>query len=102
MECIPLPGQNDGCPVCRAPAPTTRIDERNVTLVECDDCTTFTITDDRTNIFAEPWRIDDRETVIRIEHLSRYLRLGGDDCDREVTPENRLSLAIEGGHMDDE
>lgn len=78
------------------------IDERNVFLVECEDCTTFTITDERVAAFHDAWRTDHRETLMCLEHLSRYLRLGGDDCDREVTAENWLSLAIEGEHIDDD
>ena len=90
------------CPVCRGSAGQMWIDERKVTLVECENCSTFTITKDCAEAFLEAWRTGDRETLMCLEQLSRYLRLGGDDCDREVTVESWLSLAIEGENFDDE
>jgi hypothetical protein len=76
------------------------IDERDRFLVECDHCMTFTITQKRRTVFIDAWRLDDRETFMRLESLSRYLRLAGDDCDRDVTAESWVTLALEGEHMD--
>ena len=76
------------------------IDEKGQFLMECDNCTTFTITQERQAEFMNAWHLDDRETLMKLELLSRYLRLGGDDCDREVTAESWILLALEGEHMD--
>jgi hypothetical protein len=91
---------DSGCPICRGSARVIYIDEQHEFLVECDNCTTFTISEERRSAFREAWRLNDRETLMKLELLSRYLRLGGDDCDREVTDESWISLALEGGDMD--
>ena len=73
------------CPVCRSSASCIWIDERRVFLVECENCTTFTITEERSRAFQDAWHSSDRQVLMCLEAISRYLRLGGEDCDREIT-----------------
>jgi hypothetical protein len=89
-----------GCPICRGSATAIWIEEQREFLLKCDNCTTFTITEERQSAFREAWRLGDRETLMKLELLSHYLRLGGEDCDREVTADTWLSLALEGEHID--
>jgi len=96
-----VPERSDsGCPICRGSASATWIEEKGQFLVKCDNCTTFTITQERHTAFMNAWHYDDRETLMKLESLSQYLRLGADDCDREVTAESWILLALEGAHMD--
>ena len=87
--------RESGCPICRASASRTWVEERAVFLVECDDCTTFTITPERLSTFHDAWRTGDREVLMYLELLSRYLRLGDDDCDREITDLTWKAFAAE-------
>jgi hypothetical protein len=78
------------------------LDENRFYLVECENCTTFTITKECRKTFTTAWRTNDRETLMYLESVSRYLRLGADDCDREVTDASWMSFAVEGQHMNDD
>jgi hypothetical protein len=89
------PSDAAGCPICRTSASSLWIDDRGVFLVECENCTTFTITPELVTVFQHAWLTNSHEPLMRLEALSRYLRLGGDDCDREVTAENWMLLAAE-------
>lgn len=91
-----------GCPVCRAPAWMMWVEQRRCVAVECDVCTTFTITTERLRAFRQAWRQDDRAILLRLEQLSRYLRRAGDEGERAVTEASWLALAIEGAHRDDD
>jgi hypothetical protein len=90
------------CPICRASASSTWIDEREVFLVDCDECTTFTITKERWTAFEDAWHVSDREILMYLEAVSRYLRRANDDADREVTIASWMLFAIEGQHLNDE
>ena len=89
-----------GCPICRASASCTWVEECALFLVECDNCTTFTITSERRAMFEDAWRSGDREVLMCLELLSRHLRVGGDDCDREITALTWRALAAEGEQWD--
>jgi len=102
METALVSQQLLACPVCRGSASCIWIDERRVFLVECENCTTFTITEERSRAFQDAWRSRDRQLLMFLEAISRYLRLGGEDCDREITAANWMSFAIEGEHEEDD
>lgn len=88
-----------GCPICRASAQGLWIEEKQNYLFECEACSIFTITNERQQAFEKAWRCDDREVLMYLEALSRYLRLAGDDDDREVTADSWMSLAAEGDDL---
>ena len=90
------------CPVCRGSASCIWIEERRVFLVECENCTTFTITEERSRAFQDAWRSSDGQVLMCLEAISRYLRLGGEDCDREITAATWMSFAVEGEHEEDD
>jgi len=86
-----------GCPICRAHAELIPIEAYGgITLVKCSQCTTFTISRERFGAFAAAWDNGDREQLMCLESLSRYLRCSTDDEDRHVTSDNWRTLAIEG------
>lgn len=101
MEAELVSQQLLACPVCRGSASCIWIDERRVFLVECENCTTFTITEERSRAFQDAWHSSDRQVLMCLEAISRYLRLGGEDCDREITAATWMSFAVEGEHEDD-
>ncbi len=78
------------------------IAEQQVFLVECEECSTFTVTRERRTAFRKAWRIGDREVLMHLEAVSQYLRHAGDDGDREVTGTSWMLFAVEGHHADDE
>ncbi len=83
----------DLCPLCgRTPDDVGWVDEREQFLVDCPQCTPYTITLGMANRFRCLLDPDERRMV---ERLSRYLHQAGDDDDREVTEESWLRLAAE-------
>ena len=78
------------CPICGAVPFTLWLDEKNFFLVECPDCTTFTITESLVRLFRCALAPDDRDSLRR---LANYLHNAGDDDDREITEESWRRLA---------
>jgi len=90
-----------GCPICRASAGGIWIDDKNVFLFECEECSTFTITSERRTAFEEAWRTGDRDTIAYLEAVARYLRSAAEDDDRDVTADTWIGFAVEGQHIAD-
>jgi len=88
-----------GCPICRASAREIWLDENGVFLVQCEQCSTFTITPERRTAFAEAWRDHRRELLMFLELISCYLRLADDDGQRDVSADTWMHLAAEGENM---
>ena len=78
------------------------IDEKEAFLFDCEECSTFTITRERRTALEEAWRVGDREVLMYLEAVSRYLRHADDDGDREVTDASWMSFAVEGQRLNDE
>ena len=94
---------HDGCPICRAEARVIPLDAYgSSSLVECIQCTTFTISGERLGAFGAAWQNGDREMLMCMEHLSRYLRLETDDADREITAESWMPMVIEGQNAEED
>ena len=84
----------DLCPLCGSkPHDVGWLDEQEQFLVDCPQCTPYTITPGMANRFRCRLASDDRGMV---ERLSCYLHQAGDDDDREVTEESWRRLAAEG------
>ena len=81
------------CPICGyRVSDVCWMEERRQFLVECPQCTTFTITAQLTARFRCELHPDHRRLVAR---LSRYLRDAGEDDEREITEDSWTWLAAE-------
>lgn len=81
------------CPICGRPvADACWMGERRQFLIECPQCTTFTITAPLAARFRCALHPEERQLVDR---LSRYLRDANDDDDREITESSWIGLAAE-------
>ena len=86
-----MPEAPDNCPVCGQPVAFGQwIEERQRFLVECPQCTTFTITERLANRFRCLLEPDERRLVAQ---LSRYLQHAHEDDDRDLTEDSWVSLA---------
>ena len=87
------PAALDRCPLCGQPLTDAPwLEEYRQFLVECPQCTTFTITPTLAARFRFVLVPDERRLV---ERLSRYLQQAGDDDDREVTEDSWVGLAAQ-------
>ena len=83
--------QLTSCPVCGyQPIYGDWIDEKQLFLVDCTHCTTFTITESLVKQFKRPLTNSNRYLKTQ---LSLYLRSAGDDDDRELTETSWRQLA---------
>lgn len=84
------------CPICRRTAVVAWVEERQRFLVECDHCTTFTITRERCDAADTHWSSRDPDAAAILAALSRYLSRAGEDDERDIIDETRMAFAIEG------
>ena len=85
--------QLDSCPVCGHQFIVDNwIDDKLMFLIDCQQCTTFTITKTLVELFRGSLTASERRLRIR---LSCYLRNAGDDDERELTETSWFRLAEE-------
>ena len=83
----------DRCPVCWCELLYSQwLEEHQLFLVQCRQCTTFTITATLAELFQGSLAPHDR---LLVERLSRYLYRAGDDDERELTETSWVRLSAE-------